>query len=626
MKILLVEDDDASIALLTRNLSLQHHIIDAVKDGEMGWNYATTFEYDLIILDIMLPKLDGISLCKQLRGEGYTMPILLLTAQDLTIAKIQGFEAGADDYVVKPFEIAELLARVNALLRRSSANPLPLLSWGNLVLNPSTCEVSYNGQALTLTTKEYDLLELLLRDSYRVFSSEEIIDRLWSSDAFPAEATVRSHLRRLRHKLQAAGAPEDFIGTLHGRGYYLKPLPVEIEVRTEPTLTSQKPPQVALSTDRHQQQYQAFLAQTWIAIKPQCLEHLTELRAIGDRLRSGTCNDLEQQRARQLAHKLVGTLGVLSLLSAMSIARNIEAALDRETILPAFEAERLGIWIEELAAAIDRDPVTDNARMISEESPLLLLVDLDSHLDTALTQLAAERAWRTISFPTIAAATSYLEHPLDRNLPIVVAIGLVADREDRPHLESIREIVRHPNRSAIVLSDSDGLNERLAVARHGGKFLCTTNLSTAQIFAATTTPIEAAGEAKVMAVDDDLVWLRALPKLLQPWGLKVSTLADPQQFWTVLRLVQPQVLILDVNMPEIDGLALCQVLRSDPYWQQLPILFLSASNDPSIQQQAFRVGADDYLCKPVLGDELARRIRHRLARVQSERNSTERLK
>ncbi len=621
MKILLVEDDDASIALLTRNLSLQHHIIDAVKDGEMGWTYATTFEYDLIILDIMLPKLDGISLCKQLRTEGYTMPILLLTAQDLTIAKIQGFEAGADDYVVKPYEIAELIARVNALLRRGSSNPLPLLIWGDLVLNPSTCEVTYNRCALTLTTKEYDLLELLLRDSYRVFSSEEIIDRLWSSDAFPAEATVRSHLRRLRHKLQAAGAPEDFIGTLHGRGYYLKPLPAEIEVSNQTNRDRQTPDdRVMLSSERQQQQYQAFLAQTWLAIKPQCLENLTELRAIVDRLRSGTCADAEQHQARQLAHKLVGTLGVLSLLSAMSIARNIEAALDRETLLPASEAQMLGIWLEELTAEIERSPAVGDAMKISEDSPLLLLVDLDARLDTALTQMAAERAWRTISFPTIAAATSYLEDPtIDRNLPIVVAIGLVADNPERLDLESIRNVARHPNRSAIVLSNCDGLNERLAVARQGGKFLCTTNLSTAQIFAATTTPIEAAGEAKVMAVDDDLVWLRALPKLLQPWGMKVSTLADPQQFWTVLHLVQPQVLILDVNMPQIDGLALCQVLRSDPYWQQLPILFISASNDPIIQQQAFRVGADDYLCKPVLGDELARRIRHRLARVQVER-------
>jgi DNA-binding response OmpR family regulator len=120
-----------------------------------------------------------------------------------------------------------------------------------------------------------------------------------------------------------------------------------------------------------------------------------------------------------------------------------------------------------------------------------------------------------------------------------------------------------------------------------------------------------------MVVDDDLQWLRALPQLLQPWGLTVTTLADPQQFWTVLQLVQPDALVLDVKMPEINGLELCQVLRSDIHWQRLPILFLSANNNPIAQQEAFSVGADDYLCKPMLGSELAQRIRHRLARLQA---------
>lgn len=207
MKILLIEDDNALIALLTRSLNSQHHIVDAVTDGEVGWVYASTFDYHLIILDIMLPKMDGISLCQKLRAAGHTTPILLLTAQDQITAKVQGLDAGADDYVVKPFDIAELIARVRALLRRSSLNASPLLSWGDLVLNPSSCEVTYNAQPLMLTTKEYDLLELFLRDSSHVFSSTEIMDRLWSSDDFPAEATVRSHLRRLRHKLQAVGAP-----------------------------------------------------------------------------------------------------------------------------------------------------------------------------------------------------------------------------------------------------------------------------------------------------------------------------------------------------------------------------------------------------------------------------------
>ena len=119
-------------------------------------------------------------------------------------------------------------------------------------------------------------------------------------------------------------------------------------------------------------------------------------------------------------------------------------------------------------------------------------------------------------------------------------------------------------------------------------------------------------------MDYSIDWLRSLPKLLQPWGIKVTTLADPQQFWTVLQSVRPDALVLDVKMPEINGLELCQVLRSDPLWRWLPILFLSAVNDTIVQQEAFSVGADDYLCKPMTGGEIAWRIHHRLARLQSQ--------
>ena len=125
-----------------------------------------------------------------------------------------------------------------------------------------------------------------------------------------------------------------------------------------------------------------------------------------------------------------------------------------------------------------------------------------------------------------------------------------------------------------------------------------------------------------MVVDDDPDWLGSLPNLLKPWRLKVTTLADAQEFWTVLQMVVPDVLVLGgnlskSNLSEINGLELCQILRSDPHWQALPVLFLSGLADASMQQKAFAVGADDYLCKPLHGGELARRILHRLRRIQA---------
>jgi DNA-binding response OmpR family regulator len=222
MKILLAEDDEVLISTLTRRLDGQHYIVDTVKDGEAAWNYATTFDYDAIVAAILLPKLDGISLCQKLRSQGETIPAILLADRHSSNVKVRALNAGADDYLVKPFELDELIARLRALRRRSSGNLMPLLAKGGLMLDLASSQASYNGKTLTLTTKEYDLLELFLQDTHQVFSINEIIDRLWSSDTFPAEATVRSHLRRLRHKLTEVGAPKDIIGTIHGRGYYLK--------------------------------------------------------------------------------------------------------------------------------------------------------------------------------------------------------------------------------------------------------------------------------------------------------------------------------------------------------------------------------------------------------------------
>jgi DNA-binding response OmpR family regulator len=621
MKILLIEDDDALIALLTRSLSSQHHIVDAVKDGEMGWTYASAFDYDTIVLDIMLPKLDGISLCKKLRGAGCTTPILLLTSQDNTTAKVQGLDAGADDYVVKPFDIAELTARVRALLRRSSNNPLPLLSWGDLLLNPTSCEVSYNGQPLTLTTKEYDLLELFLRDSYRVFSNDEIIDRLWSSDDFPAEATVRSHLRRLRHKLHAAGAPHDFIGTIHGRGYYLTspqnahhlvgaihelPLPDdEHDDNSQPIHSLQQ-----------QAEYLAFLQETWVQTKPQCLESLNEIAAIVDRLLLEICTYPEQQQAHQKVHKLVGTLGVFSLTSAMEIARQMERLLNRSILLSPDEALPLQIYLSELCKDIKANLPSQKTDIPNPDLPLLLLIDLNSDSTRSLTEIAANCGYRSISLSTIEAADRYLFSGSNPDLPALILVNL---RDSSSTLGFIQNVhLRLPDRVILGLSDRDELIDRLAVVRHGGKFLHTTNLTTEQIFTAAISLLPATNTTlKVMVVDDDLDWLRTVPKLLQPWGLKITTLADPQQFWSVLQSVQPDAVVLDIKMPEINGLELCQVLRSDPQWQRLPILFLTASTDSIDRQEAFKVGADDYLCKPIIGGELAQRIRHRLARFQA---------
>jgi DNA-binding response OmpR family regulator len=222
MRVLVVEDDVQLAEMLMEALADRQYVTDVAKDGENAWHWVEMVKYDLIVLDVTLPRLDGLSFCRRLRDRQYTVPVLMLTARDTVADKIMGLDAGADDYVVKPFDLQELMARIRALIRRGGMTTTTELQWGDLRLNTSTYEVSYDHQPLQLTPKEFALLELLITNGRRVLSRGGIIDRLWSLDNLPTEETVKSHIKTLRQKLKAAGATEDLIETVHGLGYRLK--------------------------------------------------------------------------------------------------------------------------------------------------------------------------------------------------------------------------------------------------------------------------------------------------------------------------------------------------------------------------------------------------------------------
>ncbi len=223
MRILLVEDDLRLAETLAEALTDQRYVVDIVTDGESGWQQAKLLDYDLLLLDLMLPELDGIGLCHRLRSHGYKLPILMLTACDTIDDEINGLDVGADDYVVKPVDLQKLFARIRALLRRGSSTS-PILTWGELRIDPSTYEVSYGANPIHLTPKEYSLLELLMRNGRRVLSRSVMIEHIWSLESPPEEHTVKVHIRGVRQKLKAAGADEDSIETVHSIGYRLKKL------------------------------------------------------------------------------------------------------------------------------------------------------------------------------------------------------------------------------------------------------------------------------------------------------------------------------------------------------------------------------------------------------------------
>jgi DNA-binding response OmpR family regulator len=225
MKILIVEDDENIIIPLIEDLSEQNFVLEVATDGQSAWDLLDVFTYDLILLDIVLPKINGIDLCKRLRSSGLTTPLLMLTARDTVSDRVQGLDAGADDYLIKPYALPELSARIRALLRRGETQLPPILTWGDLSLDPSACQVTHRHHRLNLSPTEYRLLEFFLRHPQRVFSRSQILDHLWSSEQFPDESTIKAHIRSLRQKLIAAEASPDIIETVYGLGYRLKEKP-----------------------------------------------------------------------------------------------------------------------------------------------------------------------------------------------------------------------------------------------------------------------------------------------------------------------------------------------------------------------------------------------------------------
>jgi DNA-binding response OmpR family regulator len=222
MRLLLIEDDISLAEVLAEALSDYGYTVDVVHDGEMGWEQAIREDYRTILLDVNLPKLNGILLCQRLRSRGYTVPILMITACDANTDKVVGLDAGADDYVVKPVDLLELMARIRALMRRGAVSAEINLVWDDLILNPSSHEVTYAGQSLELTPKEFSLLELFLRSGKRVLSRQAIISHLWGTEEPPSEEAVKAHIKYLRQKLRIVGASDDFIETIRGIGYRLK--------------------------------------------------------------------------------------------------------------------------------------------------------------------------------------------------------------------------------------------------------------------------------------------------------------------------------------------------------------------------------------------------------------------
>ncbi len=604
MKILLVEDDQSFAEALAEILKAQNYLVEIAADGQVGWDLAEAYEYDLIVLDVLLPNLDGITFCQQLREKKDTTPVLLLSVQGSSNNKVIGLDAGADDYVVKPVDFEELLARIRALIRRKTSDVLPVLEWEDLRMNPRSCEVTYQDQPLRLANKEYRILELFLRNNQRIFSQSNLIDHLWLFEETPTQNTVRAHIKSLRRKLRQAGS-EDIIETMYGLGYRLKH---GVQVKEKPGLAptqDQAAPNLTVAWERHKQKYRDRLK-----IIEQAVTAIT-----ASKLSVELC-----QKAWREAHTLSGSLGSFGLETASVLSREIEqilAGIEFPISETQEEKENLAQKVVALSQALEEPPVildTDFPPQIVQ--PLrLLIVDSDTAFTQQLVTAAVSRGIQAeISNELTKARDAIALSPPD---VVLLDLSLADDLEER--FELLAELAcQQPPIPTLVFTSAEELPVRVRVARLGGRGFLPKPIAPAQALEAVHQVLQRSTQqqAKLLIVDDDPQVLDFLETVLRPWGFHLTLLNEPRQFWNTLQQTHPDLLILNLEMPEFDGIDLCQVLRNDLEWSDLPVIFFSAHTGSEKIEQVFEAGADDYVTKPIMGPELVARVLNRLERVQ----------
>lgn len=637
MKVLLVEDDQVTGSTLVASLTAHHYTVDWVTDGYTAQAKAEAFEYDLILLDVMLPKLSGIELCQYLRDREYTHPILLLTAKDSSSDRVIGLDAGADDYMIKPFDLPELLARLRALVRRGKGVASSVIFWENLRFDAGHSEVTYGDRPIHLTPKEYCLLELFLLNPKRVFSRSAILDRLWDFAESPGEDTVSTHIKCLRQKLKAAGSA-DPIETVHGLGYRLRSPTSSLSGQSPsgqslsgPSLSGQSPssqsasgPSAASAATQESQihqRMQSITTRVWTKFKDKLISQVTVIEQAASALMLGQLSETLRIQAEQVAHKLAGSLGIFGAIEGSKLAKRIEVLLQEPTLTIA-QSQVLNQQLSQLKQELAQEPQLPLEAEPSDESPMLLIVDDDLLLAEHIRIEAI--AWNLRV--EIATDLTVARKMIAQAPPDVVLLDLCFPGAGEDGLSLLQELgSRRSPIPVLAFTGRESLSDRVSVARLGGCAFLQKPLPAQQILKVVMdtlqrTPSQAG--YRIMAVDDDSSFLSNLVQQLHPWGIDVVILDNPVQFWDYLTGTSPDLLLLDVQMPCFNGLDLCKVIRNDPRWQHLPVLFLSAHTSSEMVDQAFAAGGDDYLSKTASGKDLALNIIRRLRPSLSSRSKT----
>ncbi len=369
----------------------------------------------------------------------------------------------------------------------------------------------------------------------------------------------------------------------------------------------------------------ATIRALWDRRSDEIVARIAPIEAAVTALTAGSLHEQSCEEAEREAHKLAGALGTFGFCHGSELARELEQALSAGSALKRADVPRLAHLVTELRRELATPPSmvapSDSAEKV--DHTLVLVAASDPRLNARLTGEAQRRGLRARSadgpseIRAALAAASPSAVVLDLSVPDQIADGLAAletfTRQDGPV-------------PVVTLMAADGLADRVQVARHGGRIVLRVDQPASDILDAVESALQATrpAAASVLAVDDDPIALDALRQCLEADGFAVTTVSEPRLFWAALAGESPDLVLLDLDMPEIDGFELCQVLRADPRHARLPVLFLTAARDPETVRAIFEAGADDYVAKPIVGAELTGRIRNRLERTRLLRQLAER--
>lgn len=637
MKLLLVDDDPRFSNTAKMILQKNFYEIDLLDNGKLVLPSLEKNDYDLLILDVMIPFFDGISICRTLRKNNYEIPILLLTALQGKNDKLKAFEAGGDDYLIKPFDWDELLARIRALLRRKDKNKdiSSILEYRKFVLNFDTKQVSYDDQNLSLTPTEYKILEIFLNNPTKLFSMDNLVDQLWELDDIPTNSTIRSHIKGLRRKLKKVDAPDDIIKTVYGMGYRLNC--DENEEENEPenlhktndneqelitiketinlsSIDKNKPINKEIKETK-QQRISKTLLKIWEMEKQSVFDDINFLYTYNQEINFS----LKKEEFVRKSHNLVGFLGSIGLLEASGICKQLENLFKEDSFDKNKHKKTLNQQLNQLFISLQEldnkelKSIDDNSSKINQINKTILIIDNPSNLINKLSKLSQLLHWHIILTSNVKDVLKTIKNI---NLDGIIVDPYLENNKNKSDkiLKKLKE--KLPDTPLIVLTEKDDLQSRLEATKFQVKAFLSKNMQPEKIINIIDKSLNPSENYKVLLVDDDPKFLNSFKAQITDNKLEIVTTNDPLKLYEFMDKIEPELLILDLQMPNLNGIDLCKIVRNDPRWYRLPIIFLTAHLDNNTIDQIIAAGADDFVPKSKIGLELNHRIITHLKRFQ----------